>query len=96
MKYYKNAPKLQVDPKLTEYLSKFNTIEDFRVVEPQINEMLQGVGNLKNSPSNRRHRSISESEGYTVATRRRPSNSNQTSAASSYQDKYIKQDNRQG
>lgn len=61
--------------------------------------MLQGVGNLKNSPSYRRHRSISESEGYTVATRRRPSNgSNQggsSSVASSYQDKYNKNDNRQ-
>lgn len=97
MKYYKNAPKLHVDPKLSEYLSKFTTIEDFRVVEPQIDEMLQGVGNLKNSPSYRRHRSISESEGYTVATRRRPSNgSNQNSAASSYQEKHNKQhDNRQ-
>ncbi|XP_031620917.1 la-related protein 1-like isoform X2 [Contarinia nasturtii] len=62
MKYYKNADKLTVEPRLNEYLSKFNTIEDFRVLEPQINEMLEGVRNLQ-SPDKRRHRSISESEG---------------------------------
>ncbi|XP_033218147.1 la-related protein 1 [Belonocnema kinseyi] len=33
LKYYKNAVELDVDPKLQEYLSKFNSIEDFRVVE---------------------------------------------------------------
>lgn len=74
LKYYKNANKLHVDPKLEEHLSKFNTIEDFRVVEPQLDEMLQGVGNLRQSPSQRRHRSISESEGFMVSTHnRRPS-----------------------
>lgn len=87
LKYYRNATKLNVIPKLKEHLAKFNTIEDFRVVEPQIDEMLQGVGNLKNSPSARRHRSISESEGYTVSTRRRPASgqSSSSSVASSYQ-----------
>lgn len=63
MKYYKNADKLEVEPKLKEHLSKFKTIEDFRVLEPQINEMLHGVGSLHSSPDKRRHRSISESEG---------------------------------
>ncbi|KAL9692885.1 hypothetical protein quinque_012170 [Culex quinquefasciatus] len=66
LKYYKNAPKLAVDPKLKEHLDKFKSIEDFRVLEPQINEMLEGVGNLKSSPSKRRPRSVSESEGVTV------------------------------
>lgn len=63
MKYYKHADKLTVEPRLKEHLSKFKTIEDFRVLEPQINEMLEGVGNLRQSPDKRRHRSISESEG---------------------------------
>lgn len=49
-------------------MSKFKTIEDFRVLEPQINEMLQGVGNLRSSPDKRRHRSISESDGATTST----------------------------
>lgn len=66
LKYYKNATKLAVDPKLKEHLDKFKSIEDFRVLEPQINEMLEGVGNLKSSPSKRRPRSVSESEGVTV------------------------------
>lgn len=34
LKYYKNGKKLKVQPKLQEYLSKFKTIEDFRVVQP--------------------------------------------------------------
>ncbi|XP_055324590.1 la-related protein 1 isoform X5 [Sitodiplosis mosellana] len=62
MKYYKNAEKLTVEPRLAEHLTKFKTIEDFRVLEPQINELLEGVRNLQ-SPDKRRHRSISESEG---------------------------------
>lgn len=57
---------MSVDPKLKEYLDKFKSIEDFRVLEPQINEMLEGVGKLKSSPSKRRPRSVSESEGFTV------------------------------
>jgi la-related protein 1 len=64
LKYYKNAEKLQVDPKLQTYVDKFKTIEDFRVLEPEINEMLQGVGQLKNpKQAVRRQRSMSESEG---------------------------------
>lgn len=65
-KYYKHAEKLNIDPRLKEHLSKFKTIEDFRVLEPQINELLQGVGNLRQSPDKRRHRSISESEGVAI------------------------------
>lgn len=33
LKYYKHSSKLTVDNKLKEYLSKFNTIDDFRVLE---------------------------------------------------------------
>ncbi|XP_037952823.1 la-related protein 1 [Teleopsis dalmanni] len=66
LKYYKNANKLDVQPKLSEYLKKFKTIEDFRVVEPEINEMLQGVGKLNRGRSFQRHRSVSESEGTAV------------------------------
>jgi len=36
LKYYKNSDQLHVDPKLKEYLSKFKSIEDFRVVEVSI------------------------------------------------------------
>ncbi|KAG5317216.1 LARP protein, partial [Pseudoatta argentina] len=43
LKYYKNSDQLHVDPQLQEYLSKFKNIEDFRVVEPQIHEMLQAA-----------------------------------------------------
>ncbi|XP_012255767.2 la-related protein 1 isoform X2 [Athalia rosae] len=64
MKYYKHAEKLHVESKLEEYLSKFKSIEDFRVVEPQINEMLQGFsGNLRSQAMKRRNRSVSESAG---------------------------------
>ncbi|XP_037029747.1 la-related protein 1 isoform X2 [Bradysia coprophila] len=70
LKYYKNATKLTVEPRLQEHLTKFKTIEDFRVLEPEINEMLQGVGTLRTSPDKRRYRSLSESEGVaTVAPR---------------------------
>lgn len=65
-KYYKHADKLNIDPRLKEHLSKFKTVEDFRVLEPQINEMLEGVGSLRQSPDKRRHRSISESEGVAI------------------------------
>lgn len=68
LKYYKNSQKLEVEPKLAEYLAKFKTIEDFRVEEPQINEMLQGVGELNSVASKRRHRSMSESEGNVETT----------------------------
>lgn len=67
LKYYKNAKNLSVDPRLQVHLAKFKTIEDFRVLEPEINEMLQGLGNLRSSPDKRRIRSISESEGTTTA-----------------------------
>ncbi|XP_054081106.1 la-related protein 1 isoform X2 [Zeugodacus cucurbitae] len=66
LKYYKNAEKLTVKPKLAEYLKKFKTIEDFRVVEPEINEMLQGVGSLNRGRNLNRLRSVSESDGTAV------------------------------
>ncbi|XP_076665173.1 la related protein isoform X1 [Andrena cerasifolii] len=64
LKYYKQADQLQVDAKLQEYLSKFKSIEDFRVVEPQINEMLQAfAANSRSQAAKRRNRSVSESAG---------------------------------
>ncbi|XP_029667937.1 la-related protein 1B [Formica exsecta] len=53
LKYYKNSDQLHIDSKLEEYLSKFKSIEDFRVVKPRIHEMLQAA--------RLRHRSVSES-----------------------------------
>lgn len=38
MKYYKHSSNLQVTPVLKQYLSKFKTIEDFRVVEVRRND----------------------------------------------------------
>ncbi|XP_075147858.1 la related protein isoform X2 [Haematobia irritans] len=66
LKYYKNGDKLEVQPKLKDYLKDFKTIEDFRVVEPEINEMLQGVGSLNRGRNFQRHRSVSESDGTKV------------------------------
>ncbi|EDV53337.2 la-related protein 1 isoform X1 [Drosophila erecta] len=66
LKYYKNGEKLEVQPKLAEYLKSFKNIEDFRVVEPEINEMLQGVGSLNPGRQLNRHRSVSESDGTAV------------------------------
>lgn len=36
LKYYKHSDQLHVDSKLKEYLSKFQSIEDFRVVKVSI------------------------------------------------------------
>jgi hypothetical protein len=58
MKYYKNASQLEVSDKLQGYLNQFKTIEDFRVEEPELNEMLQS----KQQASKRRPRSLSENE----------------------------------
>ncbi|XP_011498532.1 PREDICTED: la-related protein 1B [Ceratosolen solmsi marchali] len=55
LKYYKYADELHVDPKLQEHLEKFKTIEDFRVVEPQIDEL------SRSQAAKRRNRSVSES-----------------------------------
>lgn len=81
-KYYKHATKLEVDEKLSGYLSQFKTIEDFRVVEPEINEMLQGVGNLRQSVAKRRHRSVSESEGTSEIVQSKP-------VSGSYKESYV-------
>ncbi|CAH2083468.1 unnamed protein product [Euphydryas editha] len=67
LKYYKHASALQVDPKLQAHLAKFKSIEDFRVLEPQLNELLasQGPSGPGRGPHARpydRHRSVSESE----------------------------------
>lgn len=60
MKYYKNSEQLEVGDKLQGCLNQFKTIEDFRVEEPEINEMLQGA--QKQQANKRRHRSLSENE----------------------------------
>ncbi|XP_077283942.1 la-related protein 1-like isoform X3 [Arctopsyche grandis] len=68
LKYYKHAESLQVDTKLEDYLLKFKTIEDFRVVEPQLNELLSRARREANQPESRRTpgptrtRSVSESD----------------------------------
>ncbi|XP_039762805.1 la-related protein 1 isoform X2 [Pararge aegeria] len=67
LKYYKHAAALQVEPKLQAHLAKFKSIEDFRVLEPQLNELLasQGPSGPGRGPHARpydRHRSVSESE----------------------------------
>lgn len=58
MKYYKNAEALVVGDKLQGYLNQFRTIEDFRVEEPEINEMLKGG----KQSAKQRPRSLSENE----------------------------------
>ncbi|CAG5000043.1 unnamed protein product [Parnassius apollo] len=67
LKYYKHASELQVEPKLKGYLEKFKSIEDFRVLEPQLNELLAGRGApaTARGPHARaydRTRSVSESD----------------------------------
>ncbi|XP_065166457.1 la-related protein 1B isoform X3 [Atheta coriaria] len=59
MKYYKHASNLQVNSKLAGYLSKYKRIEDFRVVEPQIEEILKS--GRPQYQSKKRNRSASES-----------------------------------
>lgn len=63
MKYYKGATQLEINPQVQEYLDKFKTIEDFRVLRPQLDEIVDGL-NL--TPNKRRPRSVSESEGNVV------------------------------
>ncbi|RVE42331.1 hypothetical protein evm_013005 [Chilo suppressalis] len=74
LKYYKHATALQVEPKLEGYLSKFHSIEDFRVLEPQLNELLaaQGPRAPGRGPHARpylRPRSVSESDRLLTAPR---------------------------
>lgn len=63
IKYYKTNQQLEIIPQLQEYLDKFKTIEDFRVLGPQLDEI---VDSLNLTPNKRRPRSISESEGNVV------------------------------
>ncbi|XP_068627316.1 la-related protein 1-like isoform X1 [Battus philenor] len=67
LKYYKHAGALQVEPKLQGFLAKFKSIEDFRVLEPQLNELLAARGPAApgRGPHARpydRTRSVSESD----------------------------------
>lgn len=80
LKYYKFSSNLQVMPTLKQYLSKFKSIEDFRVEEPKINELLKSQ-NRGQQRGKTRHRSVSESQTGPVheESHRRSSNSNQRS-----------------
>ncbi|KAI5739654.1 hypothetical protein M8J77_021798 [Diaphorina citri] len=62
LEYYKHADKVQVLPKLREYLSKFKTIEDFRVLETE--------DDAANRPRYRRNRSMSESASSDAANKK--------------------------
>lgn len=68
IKYYKGGNQLEIQPQLQEYLDKFKTIEDFRVLRPQLDEIVDG---LTLTPNKRRPRSVSESEGNVVVGGRR-------------------------
>ncbi|KAH1023233.1 hypothetical protein HUJ04_012477 [Dendroctonus ponderosae] len=60
LKYYKHGNHLTVKPVLKKYLSKFKTVEDFRVVEPRIDEILPPHGRgYRQRP---RNRTLSESQ----------------------------------
>ncbi|KAJ8986228.1 hypothetical protein NQ317_009934 [Molorchus minor] len=81
LKYYKHGGHLTVNPVLKKYLSKFKTIEDFRVVEPKIDEIFKNQnGRGQNRQNIKRNRSVSESQSAGPSTTheyRRPSTSNQ-------------------
>nr|CAI5831543.1 unnamed protein product [Callosobruchus analis] len=62
LKYYKHGSHLTVNPTLKKYLSKFKTIEDFRVVEPKINEVMRGGKGKQQRQPVKRNRSVSESQ----------------------------------
>ncbi|KAL7035694.1 hypothetical protein ACKWTF_008511 [Chironomus riparius] len=71
MKYYKNADQLEVGDKLCGYLSKFKTIDDFRVDEPDENYVQSGAGSLKQSQqggNKKRHRTSSDTNDITTTT----------------------------
>jgi la-related protein 1 len=68
MKYYKNSDQLEVGDKLQGYLNKFKTIDDFRVDEPEANDVQSGAGSLKQQGGNKkRHRTSSENDTTTTA-----------------------------
>lgn len=72
LKYYKHSQKLQVDPKLKEFLSKFKSIEDFRVFEPSEDAEGYYGGPLRSCVGGkRRNRSVSESSTLGVTTNNR-------------------------
>ena len=71
MKYYKNAHQLEVGDKLCGYLSKFKTIDDFRVDEPDENDVQSGAGSLKQTQqggNKKRHRTSSDTNDITTTT----------------------------
>lgn len=81
LKYYKHASSLQVHQTLKKYLAKFKTIEDFRVVEPKMSEILKSGQNhvAMHRMRNQRNRSVSESVTTSYSRddypRRQPTNS---------------------
>ncbi|XP_070499859.1 la-related protein 1 [Chironomus tepperi] len=68
MKYYKNSDQLEVGDKLCGYLSKFKTIDDFRVDEPDENDVQSGAGSLKQTQQGgkKRHRTTSDTNDTTI------------------------------
>ncbi|KAG8224828.1 hypothetical protein J437_LFUL002275 [Ladona fulva] len=60
MKYYKHSGKLHVDPKLQELLSKYKSIEDFRVDAPDDHDRRRNSSGMRPFP--KRNRSVSESQ----------------------------------
>lgn len=72
MKYYKNSDQLEVGDKLCGYLSKFKTIDDFRVDEPDENDVQSGAGSLKQQTQQqqqggkKRHRTTSDTNDTTT------------------------------
>ncbi|XP_044256944.1 la-related protein 1-like isoform X1 [Tribolium madens] len=66
LKYYKHSSNLQVNPILKQYLSKFKSIEDFRVVEP-INDTQGGRPQYRQK---NRNRSLSETQSAEPGTSR--------------------------
>nr|CAH7739318.1 unnamed protein product [Callosobruchus chinensis] len=81
LKYYKHGSHLTVNPTLDKYLSKFKTIEDFRVVEPKINEVMRGGKGKQQRQPVKRNRSVSESQtaGPSTSDNRRASTTVQRS-----------------
>ncbi|XP_044741476.1 la-related protein 1B isoform X2 [Chrysoperla carnea] len=77
--YYKHASDLEIEATLRKYLSRFKTLDDFKVVEPKINEELE---RNRRSHLARRNRSVSESIAIDS-----PPRSNRSGASNSYRER---------
>ncbi|CAH1153336.1 unnamed protein product [Phaedon cochleariae] len=71
LKYYKHGSHLTVNSVLSKHLSNFKTVEDFRVVEPRIEEIFKSHGRGNQYKQNaKRNRSVSESQTAQPSTSR--------------------------